>query len=345
MGLTKEQITQIREELDTCKKPLIFFHDDPDGVSSFLLFYRYMREGKGVIIKTTPKIDERFLRQVQEYGPDKIFVLDIAMVEQEFIDQVNTKIIWIDHHTPLKRQNILYFNPRAKDPKDQSLNVPTSYLCYQVVKQDLWIAMIGIVGDWHYPDIAEEFKKQYPDMLAKEIKDPESALFESKLGNLIEMVSFSLKGSTQDAMKCVKILTRINSPYEITKQETPGGKYLYKKYSEMKKEYQAMLNTAIKQKPIGKLLVFRYPSGSTSFTKDLANELLHRFPEYVIIIAREKDDELKMSLRSKTAVILPILLKVFEQVDGHGGGHEMACGANVKAAEFDKFLELFAKEL
>ena len=89
--LNQKQIKQIREELETCKRPLFFFHDDADGLCSFLLLYRFIKEGKGIIIKTTPRVDEKFLRKVEEYGPDKIFIVDIAIVDQYFLDH---KLLW-----------------------------------------------------------------------------------------------------------------------------------------------------------------------------------------------------------------------------------------------------------
>ena len=45
--LPEKENKQLREELKTAKKPLFIFDDDPDGLCSFLLFYRFLREGKG----------------------------------------------------------------------------------------------------------------------------------------------------------------------------------------------------------------------------------------------------------------------------------------------------------
>ncbi len=342
MALTKRQIKQIREELDSCKKPLFFFHDDADGLSSFLLLYRYIKEGKGIIIKSTPKVDEKFIRKVEEYGPDKIFIVDIAMVDQEFIDNVKTKIIWIDHHNPLKRRDVLYFNPRVKDEK---ANIPVSYLCYEVVKQDMWISMMGCIGDWYWPDFNKEFKEKYPDLLPKKVKDPETALFETKLGKLIEIVSFCLKGTTRQALQCAKIFTRIKTPYEVLDQETPAGKFLYKRYLKYHKEYKKLLDRALKEKSKNKIKLFKYSEANISFTKDIANELLHRFPDKIIIIAREKSGDMKMSLRSKKKILPPILEKALKDVEGYGGGHEHACGANVKKRDFEEFINNLEKEL
>lgn len=41
--LKEDEIKMIKEELDSCKRPLFFFHDDADGLSSFLLMYRRKR--------------------------------------------------------------------------------------------------------------------------------------------------------------------------------------------------------------------------------------------------------------------------------------------------------------
>jgi len=339
--LTNQQIAEIRKELQECKNPLFFFHDDADGLASFLLLYKYIREGHGIIIKTTPNIDKKFLRKVEEYNPDKIFILDIALVQQEFIDSVKTKIIWIDHHTPIKRYgNIKYFNPRIQNIKD---NIPVSFICYQVVKQNMWIAMIGCIGDWYWPYFAPNFKKEYPDLLPVQINKPEDALFETKLGKLIKILEFSLKGKTLEAIKCVKIFTRIKSPYEIIDQKTPAGKYIVKRANKIEQEYQSLLKKALKTKPINSMLLFSYLHGKISFTKDLSNELIHRFPDKLIIVARERKDEMKISIRSTKLIIPPILKKALKEVEGFGGGHEYACGANIKKKDFKKFIETFKK--
>jgi len=347
MALTEKQFNEIREELQTSKKPLIFFHDDADGLCSFLLFYKfltdYAEDCKGIIIKTSPKVDKQFIRKAQEYNPDKIFIVDIAIVEQEFIDEMKCPIIWVDHHTPLDRDKIKYYNPRISKQED---NFPASYLCHKVTGDNLWIATVGAIGDWFWPDYADEFKKKYPDLLPEDVNDPETALFETKVGKLMDIMSFCLKGTTQEAMKYVKVFTRIKSPYEILNQETAPGKYVYKRYAEFNKSYEAIKNEALKNKPDGDLLLFTYQDNSMSFTKDLANEFLHRFPDKVIIIAREKDGDMKMSIRAKDKIIPPMLEKALEDgVEGYGGGHEHACGANVKKRDFDKFIENFKKQL
>ncbi|MBL7054863.1 DHH family phosphoesterase [Candidatus Woesearchaeota archaeon] len=340
--LPKKQIEEIRDELKHCKRPLFFFDDDADGLSSFLLLYRYIKEGSSVVIKTIPKIDNKFLRKVKEYEPDKIFILDIAQVEQGFIDAVKIPIIWIDHHGPFECSgNIKYFNPRLIK---KDLLLPATGICYEVVKQDLWIAMVGCIGDYYMPDFFDEFKKKYADLIG-DSKSVEDIYFNSKFGKLIDLFSFILKGKTSDALKHVKVLTRIKEPYEILNEETPQGKFLFKKYKQINEGYETLLNEALKAKPEQGFFIFIYPDNNTSFTSELSNELLYRFSDNVIIVGREKNGDIKMSLRSKHKTIPEALARSLAGLEGYGGGHEHACGANVKKEQFEEFVKRLRENL
>jgi single-stranded DNA-specific DHH superfamily exonuclease len=333
--LTEKQYQQIKEELDNCKNPIYFFDDDADGLSSFLLLYRYKREGHGIVVKTHPHLDEKLADKIEEYQADKVFVLDVAHVQQEFIDRSKVPVIWIDHHGPAERHNVKYFNPRLSKKDD---NIPTTYLCYRAVSQDLWIAALGCIADYYLPDFLSEFKKNYPGLITSE-KTIGEIYFDSKFGELIKVFSFMLKGKTSDVMKNIKILTRIRHPNEILNQETPQGKFILKGYEKIKKQYDALLKDAVQSSEKSGLLVFTYEDDKTSFTGDLANELLYRFPEKVIIVGRKKNDDVRMSLRSTKTQIPKILEKALTGLEGYGGGHEYACGASVKQTNFPEFLK------
>lgn len=341
--LPEKQLKQIREELDNCNNPLFFFHDDSDGLCSFLLLYRYKHEGKGVVVKSQPLVDEKFIRKVEECQPDKIFILDIAIVTQEFIDAVKVPIIWIDHHLGSeKRYNIKQFNPRTIDEKDGS---PVSTICYNIVKQDLWLGACGTIGDWKLTEETKKFSEERPDLLPKNIKDPGKAHFETEIGKLSRLFNFILKGKTQDAMKCVKVLTRIDEPNEILQQTTPQGKFVYKRYDFIYKKYEELLGEAKRSVKKDKLLVFSYEESKMSFSGELSNELMYLYPNKVIAICREKSGEMKCSLRSIKIPILKSVQKAVEEVNGHGGGHEHACGAGVKKEHFEEFLNSLKRQL
>lgn len=344
MALSHNQILQIREHLDTCKKPLFFFDDDQDGLCSFLQLYRYKKEGKGIIVKTTPKLGTVFIKKVEDYEPDKIFILDLAVVEQDFLDQMKAPVIWIDHHGPFERRNVKYFNPRISNLDD---NQPTSYMCHQVVEKDVWIAAIGCIADWFLPPFIEEFKKQYPDLIDKPYTAPGDIIYNSRLGHLVRVFSFVLKGKTDDVMRCVKVLTRIESPHEILNQETAQGKFIYKQYEKANKMYEPLLMDVLKtaEKSNDKLIIFTYKDDKTSFTSDLSNEAIYRYPSNIIIVAREKNDEMKCSLRASSMILPPLIEKALAGLDGYGGGHEHACGLNIKSHHFEEFIERFRKML
>lgn len=342
MPLTEEQLSQIKKELDNCRNPLYFFHDDPDGLCSFLLLYRYKKEGNGIIVKrATPAVDEQFVSKVGEYNPDKIFILDIAVVEQGFVDAVNVPVIWIDHHEPIKLEKVKIFNPRISDRND---GTPVTYICYRVVKQDLWIAAVGCIGDWFLPDFLDEFRQGYPNMVKLDLKEPGDILFNTKLGTLTKIFSFILKGKTSDVKKCYKVLTRIEDPYEILEQKTSQGNFIYKKFLKINKQYQEIIEDAKKHVKKDKILTYIYSENKMSFSGDLANELLYKYPTKLIIVGREKQDEIKMSLRYYKP-ISQALKKAMKKVEGYGGGHEYACGANVKTKDFKRFVKAIGKEL
>ncbi|MBW3015710.1 DHH family phosphoesterase [Candidatus Woesearchaeota archaeon] len=340
--LRTEDYDKIREELDNCKRPLFFFDDDADGLTSFLLLYRYKREGKGICVKSKPMLDVKFVRKVNEYKPDKVFVLDMALIDQEFLDDVKVPVVWIDHHDPVERDRVRYFNPRKYGE-----HTPVSYICYKVVEKDLWIGMTGCIADWYMPDFAKDFKEKYPELMDKKIKRPEVALFESKLGLLVHVFEFCLKGKTNDVNRCFRTLTRINEPDEILNKTSPAGRFIWKKFDTINKMFRPMLKDAMEKikDTKGKLFVYEYEEKKMSFTAILGNHLTYNFPNKVVMIARMKSGEHKISLRSNKLNLKPLLEKALVGVKGYGGGHEHACGACVDSVHFKQFVENLKKQL
>lgn len=341
--LTAKQIAFLREQLAAAKNPLFLFDDDPDGLCSFLLLYRLNREGHGTVVKMLPKITAFFLGKVREYNPDKIFILDMPIVEQEFIDAAQRPIFWLDHHQPLERQNIHYFNPRLAKA---DIYFPTTGMAYQISQkpEDLWLAMVGCLGDYHLPDFQPEFSQKYPDLLRKDAAIDE-AIYREPISKLIRIFSFLLKGKTSEVNKCIKILARISSPYEILSQQTSQGKYIYKRFEKVDQKYQPLLEKAKKTKPKENLLLFTYTEQAWSFTSELASELLYLHQDKLIIVARKKSGEMKCSLRSKKFPLLPALERALIGIDGYGGGHEFACGANIKEHDWQQFLTNLKREI
>ncbi len=341
MGLSENQLQELKQIFDSSVRPVILFDDDPDGLASFLLIYKHIREGKGIPVKNAPELGPELAQKVNDYAPDIVIIVDVPIINQEFIDKIKTRVVWIDHHPVVKRHGVEYYNPRIAEPED---NRPTSYWVYKALKENLWIAMIGMIGDWFFPEqeVIDEFIAEYPDLLSSDIKRPEIALHNSRLGELIKIISFNLKGKTSEVIKSIKVFTRIKDPYEILEQKTSGGRFIYKKYNRLKDTYYELIKQ-VKVKPQDKLVLFVYENPDYSFSAEISNELIYKYPDKIILVAWEYGGEYKCSLRS-TKLSLPLIIeKALEGVTGYGGGHDHASGACVKINDFKQFIENIRK--
>lgn len=332
--LIKKDLNRIKEELTSCENPLFIFHDDGDGICSFLQCYLYKGKGSFEIVKKLYTLSKEYEYLIRKHSPDKVFVLDIPEVTQGFIDEIDVPIIWIDHHPILQRENILYINPRKYSPDK---NYPVSYLCYLALRKSLWIGVLGSISDYHLPlDLLLEFSKKYPDLLSENIKNPGEALYKSYFGKLIQMVSLGLKNPKYKIIIFLEKLSKLKDPRDLTDLKDFFEKNI-KKYEKLKK-------SALKKISEEKLFVFIYRNKSP-FSADLANELIYLFPEKIILIAKEEDNEIKGSIRSRTKNILEPLKKSLKNISSTGGGHEFACGISIYKSEWEIFINNFKNNL
>lgn len=335
-------LKKIKDHLQSCSNPLYFYDDDPDGLSAFLLLKKFCG-GKGIVTKAGPILDESYLHYIEENKPDLVVILDKALVTQEFLDQIKScPVIWIDHHGFEKRKNVIYLNPKIWNKDD---NRCTTYWAYRLVGGPLWIACVGITSDWFIPEQLNEFRKEYPGYVTKKPKSPTDLLFNSKLGDLIKIFVFSLKGNSEEVKKSINCLIKIEHPDEIIKQTSPQGTFIYKRAMNLKREYDDLLNRAIECKTKEKILLFIYREGKNSYTSFLSNELLYNFNNKFIILGRESNGEVKISMRYKEPIVEIIIKKALEGVEGYGGGHPNACGGKIKKHDFNKFIDSIKEQL
>jgi single-stranded DNA-specific DHH superfamily exonuclease len=335
-----QQLQQARDRLLNCERPLFLFDDDPDGLVAFLLLYRMVRAGKGMPLKGSP-LNNSFAKKVNEYQPDLVVILDKAEVDEDFLSEIHTDIIWIDHHEPQQPQHALYINPRIKD----NTNLPTSLLAYRITQEDAWLALIGIVSDWQLPpqDIWDSVAKEYPTLLPLDIQDAPTALHQTPAGTLVRIFSFNLKGRVSDVLTAMKILTRIKDPHELLEKKHAQAKLVMKRYELLNQQYEA-IKQEVNISADDPLIVFAYNDDRNSFTRDLSNELLANNPNKIIIIGRESNGSYKCSLRSANKEIEPMLVRVLATTGGTGGGHEHACGAVIPREQFETFIQLMREE-
>ncbi len=342
--LTEKQVKQLRSAIEGSSNPLFIYDDDPDGLSAFLLLYKIMGEGKGMMLKAAPKLDSRFLRKIEHLSYDSLFVLDVPMIEQDFIDAVKVPIYWMDHHGPEDMKGLKYFNPKLNDPKGY---YPTTYLAWQVSKnpEHLWIAMAGCLADWLLPDFVDDFRKEYPKLLTKRhAKDVGTALFKSKIGELTMVFWFIYNGSSSDVQKRLNVVRQIRSPEEILEQTTSKGKFLWKHYVKTRKAYDHHVKKAGEVKTRSRILHYNYIDSKYSFTSILANQLQWLYQNKVILITRKSDGKYKCSLRAQFPIV-DALKESLEGIEGYGGGHASACGAVVAEEDWDLFMKKFKSKI
>lgn len=343
--LAGREIKEIKTALDSAKQPLFFFHDDPDGLASYLLCYKYLREGKGFPIKARPCITKSYKARVEEYRPDQVFVLDVALVDQDFIDAVKIPITWIDHHELQDMQGVKYYNPQKR-----GVNIPTPVLIWQVLGKEIpeyrWIAVTGSIGDWYWPDLAKQIQEEKPELLPKKCKTVQQAIYETRLGLLVKVFAFNLKGSLSEVRKSLKALEKIKEPEEILEQKNKEGEMLWEKYEKINIQYEKLKELALKKATDDKIFKYIYREDKLSVTKDLANELLYILKDKIIILGRERQGEMRCSLRAPAKYDLrKAFEKAMQGIRGYGGGHEQALGCAINKDDFEQFVENLREEL
>ena len=339
--LTTKEASFLQKKLSDAKNPLFIYDSDPDGLCSYLLLRRFSGVGNGVRLIGAKKVTLSFLQKVRQEGFDAVFILDIADVEQEFLDAMNCPVYWIDHHSVIKRNKVNYYNPRLKDPEAY---VPTSYMAYQMTQKedDMWIAMAGCLADWYVPDFTDAFRKKYPGLLQKNRTAPQS-LFKDKFGLFARALYFLLKGNVADVHKNISVINKLTSPYEFIEHKTAQSKFLYKHFKKIDDEFQEHIKNAKKQATRSKLLIYEYRYKRWSFNTLLATQLSSLYPKKALIIVRREEGLMKMSLRAPD--ILNPLQRALEGIEGSGGGHIRSCGATVTEHDWQRFINNLKREV
>lgn len=337
--LNKEEVSKIRELLENSENPLFLFDDDQDGLCAFAVLMRRYGKGNSVAIKVNPELDKSYISVVNEYNPDLIVVLDKPLISKEFVSEVRVPILWMDHHPVVDVKKlggqIYYFNPLVHN---KDIYLPTTYLAYQVTEEKSWFVLAGCIADYFMPEFYDYYLELYPDLLI-ETSDPGEVTYGTRFGDLIKSILFLLKGKTSDVKKNVKLLLKIESPYDILNQETEEGKSIVKFVEKSAKEFKSLLNDAIKEVSGDKFLIFVYPGSKNSYTTELSNELIYKFKDKFVIVGREKSGAVKISMRVKKGINLPrVLERALVGIDGYGGGHKNACGGSVKQEDFERFV-------
>jgi single-stranded DNA-specific DHH superfamily exonuclease len=336
--LKQKELTEIREHLEAAQNPLFFYDNDADGLCAFSILQRSIGRGKGVAIKSFPDLKEQYLKKVEELNPDKIFILDKNELSKEFLEGAKLKgipIIWIDHHATKTPSEIInqtfYYNslPTAE---------PTSYIAQKIFnrQEDLWLAMVGCIGDVYMPPFAEKFAEKNPELFSKNITAFD-ALHKTEIGKTARHLNFGLMNTTTNVITLTKYLFKAQGPYDL-REENSSTKNYHKRIKQLEDFFNKQISKAESHfDPNSKILLFIY-SGNTSMSSEIANKLCYKHKNHLIIVAFLRPEKANISIRGENA--LTITKQLIKDIpEATGGGHENATGAMVPIDYFEIFKE------
>jgi len=348
--LAKTQLDEIKEHLKKAQNPLFFFDNDNDGLCSFLILARYLGRGKGVAIKSSPDLNESYVRKLNELNPDYVFVLDKPLISDGFLEGVknlNLPLVWIDHHGLGKsdeKNQIYYYDPlkptKKVSKKDEIKSKPVTYLAWKLTgrEEDEWLALIGCFSDGYLPEFSSDFAKKYPDFW-QDVKSAFQGLYETDLGKIARIMSFGLKDRTSKVIQMLKFLLQVKFPFDIYADK--GARGMLNRFKQINRKYEQLIERA-KKFAKGKLLYFQY-GGDLSLSADISNELFYLYPNKIIVVAYIKGTKANISIRGKNNV-KELTLKAIENLEGAtGGGHINATGAKIDLEDLPVFKERIEK--
>lgn len=219
------------------KKVVTFCHDDPDGVTSGIIFKR-LTDKIGIdnilFFPYTFPLSQEEVENVKElYSPEAIFILDKGTLEHynTFIKLIKHVIV-IDHHPKIgdKFDEILIYNPALKSYVRTSCSLLLhilSSLFNNTNSYDDFICLIGMKCDWAvdplYKDIPEFVQKFYTERI-----EPNYGWLVQSRSDL-RSTMFDIKNQQQTCL--------LNQISELFFAVTGGGfQYFYNSYNEKLKD-------------------------------------------------------------------------------------------------------------
>jgi len=341
--LTKKQIQEIREHLENSKNPVFFYDSDADGLASFVLLAKWIGREKGIVAKSFDENWKIYLKKIKEFGSDYVFILDKPQINKDFIDgvkEMSLPLVAIDHHELAKPDIKFYYNTFDVSRKTE----PVSYICYEITKQkkDMWVSVVGCIGDCFIPKFLKEFQKQNPDLINCKYKNAFDIYYKCKIGELVKIFNYGLKDTTTNVVRMTNFLINANFPSEIMEENNHTKSFL-EKYRQIENILDKLFLKA-KEKIHKNILFFVY-SGEMSLSQHLADRLVYEYPKKVIVVGYKNENKakIKFSLRGKIDIREVVLEAIKKFQDATGGGHKNSAGLQISSKDIEK-LKKFLEE-
>ena len=297
----------------------VHFHNDADGCCSAAVVCARLKKFS---LKAHMDPNARSL------SAGKNLVLDMGGLTAE---QVQGKdVTLIDHHKTEKLPCV-HINPRFVGE-----DFPASFACWLLFgdEKTAWIAGAGVIGDcgvMQAKPLFELIQETNPELVPKKIGQEE--LYRSPLGTISRMVdaNCSINGEAAGENN-VRTLISL-SPAQILAGEGPASR-MKKALDERDAEIESILGNAPEE--FGRLILLRYKGGH-SVKSEVANELIRRNPDKIIMVAQEVEGHVRASLRGRDVDLSEMAKKATEGI-GVGGGHPPAAGLTVPKIRFEEVL-------
>ncbi len=319
---------------------IIVFNNDADGVCSCAIMKVFLeRHANNVpyIISQPMPTDKYLLKRIQTALPTKIIFLDIAIDQQQNVLKKISgmcDILIIDHHQIFKDMNqgrVVHYNPRLEKPKIyQSTSYLTYKLCSNIINIEdlLWIAAVGIIGDYNIEDstdVVELVRKKYS------VKE----LYESYLGRIADMIEAT---KATKAMACEQMVDAIKN---TSNPEFFNNEKMMHSFREVDNEMMRLLIDAesSSERP-GKLILYRIES-KFNLASPLATRLSDKYHDKVVAIYEIKKGNVRVSARNQSRKydVGKILQRASSGMKASAGGHEAAAGATLLEKDWMEFRE------
>jgi single-stranded DNA-specific DHH superfamily exonuclease len=348
--ITSKEVKLFGKVLNTRGKKLLFYHNDPDGIASATLILRFFPDFQAIPRKG-PIMDRAFVRDIVERSPDTVVFLDMP-VDQEYRKIKGIRkglpgvtIAVLDHHIferDLNQIGILHINPRFRK---KGIYLPSAWLVYRMleklgldVKGLVWIASIGIIGDYGITDardVLEECRLEYPYLLRG---NP----MKSRLSDAAKTLSaaITLKGM-KGADEALRSLRKCDYFEDLM-----GIKKLKHWRKVVDEEIRELVRGFDKAKETRGVVIFYKIESRLNLGSVISTIISEKHPEDIIVIRKKSGEGWKVSVRNQSGQYnVGEIVKRAVKGLGSGGGHEKAAAGVVpKWREFRKrFLEEVGK--
>jgi len=327
-------------EIEKKSKVLVIHHSDADGCCSGEILGRALK-ARGikkisfVSPRLNPYVTPEIKNRIKKERPDVVLVADMGGDSLAYLEGLGCKVAVFDHHRVFAGfpKNIIHVNPNLLN-LPQSLNPSAAYIIYRSCKKFSkeidWLAVVGSIGDKGEKKISG---------LVEEVIQKYKTNFEA-LRTCAKRIDAAEAYRPGSAKVAIAALSECKLPDCLASGEGKNAKKLASWELRVREEINRLVQEHVKNAEFfdnPKLIVYeiKTPYGIKG---DVANVLQELYQEYSTLVYSRSKGTVRLSMRSSIADLSAAIRAATTGIDGKGGGHPRASGAEVAEKDFQKFL-------